>query len=292
MLKKERMTGACTIDGTDIATLGGLILRGGDHGLITFPTRKEPVMIEWPDEDGFEISDDDPVFDGKKLTVQYYFKGDETNLQSRLLAFVSLHFLAGYRSVYIREFDLTFQLRFAGVSYFNMKRGFSVTGEKSARISIDYVMDNPVHFFNTGIVAPTAFRAEQTYVEIAGYDLADFGIVVNEIYSGAFKSSAKKTLIYNSKYAIGLTVDTSYAPKKEKQQITAKCTMICADRAEFMTNWNALWNTIAVSSLTLDLTSAGKTFTAFYLSMSSFKKRPWTNRAIAEFELNFTGFEV
>lgn len=285
------MTGACLIDGTDIATLGALILRGGDHGFISFPTRKEPVLIDWPDEDGFEISTDDPVFDAKKLTVNYYLKGTETNFLSRLNAFANLHFVAHNNSVYVREFDTTFSLRFAGISSLSFNRGFIPTGEKSAKIAIDYVMDDPVQFFNPAVTDPTALRDADTKVELAGTDLADFGIIVKSVYPSALKRTPKPGLVFNSRYANGQTVTYPAAMKKAKQEIVISCAMICEDLAAFMTNWNALWNTVAIASLTIGLTAAGKTYTAYYDSMSNFSKRPWTNRAKAEFELNFVGYE-
>ena len=285
------MTGACIIDGTDIATLGVIILRGGDHDFISFPSRKAPVVIDWPDANGLEIGDDAPVYNEKKLTVNYYLKGNETNFQSRLNSFVSLHELSGYRAIEVREFDQTFQLRYSGVSYFSMNRGFSVSGEKAAQISIDYVMDDPVHFFGVTTV-PTAARIIPTHVEIGGVDLAAFGIVVKEIYSGAMRSAAKKRLVYSSEYETGNDADTSYAPKNGKQEITIKCTMICDDRAAFLENYGALFNAIDVASFTLNLTAAEKQFKCYYSSMEGFKKRPWTDRAMAWFDLKMVGYRL
>ena len=286
------MTGACIIDGIDIATLGVLILRGGDHGFISFPKRKGPTLIEWPDADGVEIGSDAPVYDAKKLTVHYYLKGDETTFKNRLNAFISLHEQAGYRAMEVREFGLTFNLRYAGISDFNPNRGFSVTGEKAARISIDYVMDDPLQFIDTEVVVPTANRSIPTYTEIGGLDLSVFGIVVSRVYPTAFLQPLKERLIYSSAYANGNIADTSYAAYKNKQGITVQCTMICTDRAAFMSNWNALFNALNVPSFILNLSAAGEQYKCYYSDMNNFTKRPWTSRGIASFELNLTGYQL
>jgi hypothetical protein len=285
------MTGACTIDGIDIATLGVIILRGGDHGFISFPSRKAPVIIDWPDANGFEIGNDDPVYNEKKLTVSYYLKGNETNFQSRLNSFVSLHEASGYRAIEVREFDQTFQLRYAGVSSFSMNRGFSVTGEKAAKIGIDYVMDDPLQFIGVTTI-PTANREIDTQVQISGVDLSAFGIIVQDIYSGAFKLGIKDRLIYQSAYSTGNIADTSYAPKTGKQEIIVRCTMICDSRAAFMQNYSALFNKLDFNGFTLGLIAASKQYICYYSAMEGFKKRPWTGRAIAWFDLKFIGYRV
>lgn len=284
------MTGACIIDGTDITTLGTLILRDGDNGFISFPSRKTPMMIEWPDQDGFEISTDAPVYDAKKLTVNYYLKGNETNFQSRLNSFISLHEASGYRAIEVREFDATFQLRYAGVSSFSMNKGFTLSGEKAARIGVDYVMDDPLQFASTG--SATANRSIPTQVQIGGVDLSAFGIIVQDIYSSAFRFGVKDRLIYSSAYSTGNSADTSYAPKRGKQEITIKCTMICDDRTAFLENYSALFHALDVASFTLNLVAAGKQFKCYYSAMDSFKKRPWTDRAIASFDLKLVGYRL
>lgn len=284
------MTDACKIDGIDIATYGVIILRGGDHGFISFPSRKQPVVIDWPDQDGFEIGDNTPVYNEKKLTVNYYLKGNETNFQSRLNSFVSLHESSGYRAVEVREFGQTFQLRYAGVSSFSMNRGFTASGEKAARIGIDYVMDNPVQFGSTGSpTEPTANRSVATHVEISGVDLSAFGIVVQDVYSSAYRVPVKDRLVYSSAYRTGNIADTSYAPKRGKQDITIKCTMLCDDRTAFMENYSALFNKLNFNGFTLGLVADAKQYICYYSSMENFTKLHWTERAVAGFDLKLIG---
>lgn len=284
------MSGSVIIDGIDIYTLGVFILRGGDHGLISFPARKDPVLIDWPDQDGFEISDDVPVFEPKKITINYYLKGNQTNFLNRINEFANLHFVPGNRSIYVREFDKIFSLRFAGITSLKINRGFTVIGEKNARINIDYVMDDPTQFL--GVSSQTAARKPDTQVTLDNVDLSEFGIIVKDIYSTAFRVSPKGGIVYASRYKNGQTFTYQSELKKGKQVITISCVMICEDKTAFMSNWNALWNIVAVPSLTIGLTASGKYFKAFYNSMAGFSKRPWTYRAFAEFDLNFTAYEL
>lgn len=285
------MTGACTIDGIDIATLGVLILRGGDHGFIQFPARKAPQLIEWPDLDGFEIGSDAPVYEARKLTVDYYLKGVGIEFQNRLNAFVSLHEAAGLRTVYLREFGQSFQLRYTGVSAFSLNRGFTAAGEKAARISMDYVADSPIDFIDTEAVA-SAYRAIPTQVELDGVDLAAFGIVVQDVYSTAMQRQLKERLLYSSKYSSGNVADTSWAAPRGKQEIAIRCTMICNNRAEFMQNWSALFNHLNKADLELNLAAPDKQYFCYYSSMDGFEKWPFTGQARAEFTLKLIGFEI
>ena len=279
------MTGACTIDGIDIATLGVLILRGGDHDLISFPSRKDPKYNDWPEEDGIEISDDDPVFNEKKVTAKYYLKGDETNFKSRVNAFLDLHVVAGYRSVYVREFDRTFQLRFIGVTGYEQNRGFSRSGEKSVRLDVEYSMDDPIQFLNPLIVAPASGRSIPAQVTINSIDLAQYGIVVHKVYSTALRWSVKQGLVISSKYRTGLIADVAIPPKRKMQRITLECTMIAPDRAAFWNNYNALWSVMSSSTFMLGLPAAMKGFRCYYSVMSGFSKSPWTGRVILKFNL-------
>jgi hypothetical protein len=282
------MTGACLIDNIDIADLGVLILRGGDNDFISFPSRKDPESNDWPELDGIEIGTDDPVFNEKKVTVKYYLKGDENTFKPNLSSFFDLHTAQGYRTIYIREFDKSFQLRYVEVSDFDQKRGFSLTGEKSAYIDIDYVMDDPVQFLDPLVVVPTAWRINPAHVTINGMDLSLFGIVVQDIYNTALVQGVKEGLLIKSDYRSGLIADIAAAHKKRMQPITIDCKMIADNREDFITSYTALFNKIKSGVVTLGLTAAQEQFSCYYSGMSGFEKRPWgSGRAIASFKLEF-----
>lgn len=279
------MTGACIIDGIDIATLGAFICRDGDNDFISFPQRKDPPENDWPEEDGAEVDDSDPVFSAKKLTVKYYLKGDQLTFTNRLSAFLDLHNQSGYRAVYIREFDKTFQLRFIEISGYSQKRGFSYQGEKSTYIDVVYSMDDPLQFLNPLILLPEGGRESDTLVAINGLDLAEFGIIVNNVYSTALKHGFKEGIITESQYRSGLTIDVATAPKRKKQPVKIDCTMLCSSREEFITNYTALWNIISGNVISLQLPVIE--LQCYYSGMSSFEKRPWgTGKAFAKFSID------
>ena len=280
------MIGACIIDGIDITTLGMFIVKGGDTGFVMFPEAKEPEYNDWPEETGLEVDLDNPVFNARKFTVQYYCKGDASNFQNRIDAFYELHYQIGYRSIYIREFDKTFQLRFVGISDYRQKRGFSVIGEKSAYISVDYMMDGPVQFFTSGITNPISARDYLAKVRINNIDLSKFGIIVRDIYATAMKSKPKDPLTIESGYTTGITADVDNPVVKELSNITIECTMLADDLATFWTNYNALWNNLSAGRVVLSLTSAIKDFSCWYMKMQRFiKHRPFNQRVKVDFDL-------
>jgi hypothetical protein len=279
------MTGACIIDGVDIYTLGAFICRGGDNDFISLPARKDPAENDWPELDGAEVDNNDPVFAAKKVTVKYYLKGDQLTFVSRLSDFMALHNQSGNRSVYIREFDKTFLMRFIEVSGYSQKHGFSSSGDKSTYIDVVYSMDDPLQFLSPLIILPEGWRPSDTLVTVNGVDLAEFGIIVNDIYSSALKFGTREGIITESQYRSGLTADVGLTPKRKKQPIKIVCTMICSDRDEFLHNYSALWNLISSGVISVHLPAID--LQCYYSTMSSFEKRPWsTGRAQAKFTLD------
>jgi hypothetical protein len=237
--------------------------------------------------DGVELASDDPVYNEKKLSIKYYLKASELAFKPNLNAFFDLHMQQGYRSIYIREFDKTFQVRFSEVTGYQQKRGFSLSGDKWAYIDIDYVMDNPLQFLDPGIINPVGPAGNDTRVSVNGTDLSAYGIIVQDVYSTALKYGVKEGLVYRSSYGSGLVSDTGISPKKQKQAVTIECRMSAGSRADFITNYTALFNNIKAGVITINLTAAGKELKCCYLSMSGFAKRPWTGKASASFRLEF-----
>jgi hypothetical protein len=282
-------SGGCIIDGIDLYTLGIFIVRGGDHDLISFPARKTPDINDWPDEDGVEPDLSAPVFEPKKVTIQYYCNGNELALKSRVDAFVNLHFVPGYRTVYIREFDKTFTLRFSGISNYKQTHGYTTPGRKGAFIDVDYWMDDPLQFFGAATV-PQNGRNATTHVSISGTDLSEFGIIVRDVYTTALRLPLKTGLTTSSRWATGQVADADYM-HKQVAEINIDCSMILNNRADFWNNYNALFNALTSGVLRLGLTAAQKDFSCWYKSMSEFRKKPWTDRVFAEFRLTVVAYD-
>lgn len=281
------------IDGTDIATLGAFILRGGDNGFIMLPESKELDTNDWPEENGLEPDLESLVFAARKFTVKYYLSGDYTIFKPRLTSFENLHYQPGYREIYIREFDKTFQLRFAGISGYNQTKGFAHNGNKAAFIDVDYWMDNPVQFLTSGITAPVSDRENSALVSINDIDLSNFGIVVRQIYASALKSKPKEPLFQQSKYSTGLIADMDAPVKKQMGEVVIQCTMIADDLATFWTNYNALWGNLSAGKITLSLTAAFRSFYCYYIGMDGFEKiRPFNQRIKINFNLRLTAYDI
>lgn len=280
------MTGACTIDSVDISTLGMFITKGGDNGFILFPEQKEPDSNDWPEEDGLEVDNDKPVFNARKFTVQYCCTGNETNLQHRINTFYQLHYQPGTREIYIREFGTTFQLRFVGISNYQQKHGYTVTGDNHAFIDVDYVMDDPVQIFSSSVIVPINPRPIATHVKINATDLAEFGVIVRDIYPTAMQRKLKAPLLISSKYTTGQVADVNSIPAKQQAEVTIKCTMTANNVMSFWVNYNALWANVSAGKVTLGLTALQHNYNCWYKKMGNFiKRRPFAQRVIVDFNL-------
>ena len=118
------MTGSCTIDGFDIGTIGMFVLKGGDLDLLTFPDRKDPQKNVWFEQDGEDVDLSEIYFNAKKTAIKFYLNAiSGEQFIARLTAFENLMLAPGLRSIYLREFDKTFTLRYTGCPAFAQKGG-------------------------------------------------------------------------------------------------------------------------------------------------------------------------
>ena len=124
------------------------ILRGGSNDFLSFPERREPAQNNWAEHDGLDVDFSDLSFNPKKVSVQLYLSApNETQFMQRLNAFQNLHFQPGYRNIYVEEFQKTFSLRFLGFGEYTHKGGLAKSGKKSGKLTVEYMMDDPVQMF-------------------------------------------------------------------------------------------------------------------------------------------------
>lgn len=269
------MIGACTIDGTDIATLGMFIVKGGDYDFLSFPERKDPLINDWFEEDGLDVDLSEVFFEAKKVSVKYYLSAtDATLFNQRLNAFEMLHYQTGYRQIYVREFDRTFSLRFKEISDYKHKGGLAKSGKKSAFITVDYMMDDPFQSFEPNAPSsPISTRANLAQVKLNTYDFSKFGIVIQDAYSSALKIRAPKLgLALAFERRTGLLSDMDYVPSKRGRQITIACTMLANSTAEFQSNYNALFNQVRITeALEIELPNT-TVINCYYKRMADFRK--------------------
>ncbi len=267
------MTGSCIIDGVDIGQWGMFILRGGDFDFLSFPERKTPDYISWQEHDGWDVDLSEVYFKEKKLTVQFYLRADSgDNFRLRLESFYALLTSPGYRSLYSREFDRTFSLRFLSCPTYQHKGGMYKAGTKESRISVEFSMDNPLQLFQGTNKVPTGGVSTNSYVLIGDRDLREYGIIVREIYNTAMKIPALKTPLSRSVSNInGLVVYPSLKPTLEAKQITIECTMIADNKDVFYHNYEALFNMMREQG-SLEVSIFGENIICFYSKMENFQK--------------------
>ena len=273
-------TGSCIIDGVDIATLGMFIERGGSDDFLSFPDRRTPDSNDWAEHDGLDVDLSDLSFDAKKVTVNYVIIADnEITFKKNLNSFETLHFATGYRSVFVKEFNRTFQLRFVGFANYSHKGGLYKPGKKTGKISVEYSMDDPLQIF-TPINTPVSMRATLSHVSINSIDLSNFGIVVRDIYSTALKPrSAKQILERKINSVTGISADTGAVPRRQARQIVIECTMLAGTLSELMSNLPVLWNNLNISTA-VKLYVAQNGFHCYYTGMANFKKETSFSRKV------------
>lgn len=288
-------TGQCIIDGVDIATFGAFIERDGSNDLLVFPERRRPDENDWSEHDGLEVDLEGVTFEPKKVVMNYVLVADNYNaFKQRLKALETLHFQPGNRSIYIREFDSTFQLRFSGFSSYSHKGGYYNPARKRAKISVEYWMDDPLQMYTTAIGSPVGPTVIHSNVAINGIDLSKYGIIVNEVYSSALRPrSVKDVLIRKVNNIHGQIVDSGeigagvYVDKTRKsKEISIDCTMIADTANQLKINLNALFNVVSADS-PVSLKLAYESSYCYYVKMSRFRKRtPFSRKVSVEFTLH------
>lgn len=260
------------IDGTDIRTLGMFILRGGSNDFLSFPERREPAQNNWAEHDGLDVDFSDLSFNPKKVSVQLYISAaTEAVFNQQLNAFESLNNQIGYRQIFVKEFNRTFSLRFLGFGEYLHKGGLAKSGKKSGKLTVEYMMDDPVQMF-TAPQPPEGGVSPLTHVQLNGVDLSQYGIIVKEIYStGLRPASPKSTLERSFNHISGTWADVGIIRKKESKQVTIDCAMSAGTLSEFYNNYNALFG-VMNSTAPIELSTPDTDRLCYYKAMSNFTK--------------------
>lgn len=281
--------GSCIIDTVDLSAYGIFIERGGSDDFISFPDRRTPDQNDWPDEDGLDVDLTDCYFDAKRVRVNYVIIAEtETVFKSHLNSFETLHFATGLRSVFVKEFNRTFSLRFVGFPNYAHKGGLFNPRKKIGRITAEYSMDDPLQLFTPSVIAPVSNRANLAQITLNGYDLSKFGIVVQDAYSTALMpKSAKRVLERKIQSVNGIISDTAVSPKKQARQIVIECTMLADTLTELWTNYTALFNNLRITTaVQLGVTRTGAILNCYYSKMTNFKKEtPFSRKIKVSFNL-------
>lgn len=275
--------GSCKIDGTNLATLGIFIERGGSDDFLSFPDRRTPDQNDWEEHDGLDVDLSDCFFDAKRVKVNYVIIAEnETTFKNNLNAFEALHFAPGLRQIFVREFNRTFSLRFVGFPNYKHKGGLFNPRKKIGKITVEYSMDNPLQLLTDAVNVPVSNRANLAQITLNSYDLSKFGIVVQDAYSTALRPrSAKSGLERKMQNLNGVIVDTGVSPKKQSRQIVIECAMLADTINEYFVNYNALFNNLRITTpVQLGITRAGTVLNCYYSKMTNFKKETPFGRKI------------
>lgn len=267
------MRGSVIINDVDIADFGVFILRGGDHDILTMPTRTEPKKNNWFEYDGLDVDLSEAFFNARSLSIQFYISANnkfdyEFNLNSFHMLITS-----NYINLYSREFDRAFKYRYLSTTEYNHKGGVYKLGDKRGSFSVSFSMDDPLQLFkNPNILSPRSSYKHITHILLNNIDLGEFGIIVNEAYSSILKLPVVKAPLTRSfARRSGLLAYPSSTPTFEAKEIIIKCTMRAANRAEFYHNYEALFNNL-VKSEALQIKSYLGQADCYYSKMEDFKK--------------------
>lgn len=199
-----------------------------------------------------------------------------------------MHYAAGNRQMYVREFNHTFSLQFIGVSDYQHQGGYYKTGQKSAHITVEYADNDPLAMFSPAITLPLG-GGIATRVLFNGTDFADYGLIIQEVYSTALRiRKPKKGLVQTFAHLSGAVADLGFIPQKESREIEIKCTLLADTLDAFWTNYTALFNQMAKQeALTITLVG-GEQINCYYQAMANVKKlRPFKSRVMMSFSLKF-----
>ena len=284
------MIGSCIINGIDIANWGMFILRGSDYDFLSFPDRKDPVSNSWKEYDGLDIDLSEIFFKEKKVTVGFFIKANTgEEFLYRLNSFYTLISEAGTISLYSREFDKTFQLRFISCPDYTHSGGMYKDGVKQGLLAVEFSMDNPLQLFTNSTILEPIGNGNKQFVEINGYDMGRFGIIVNECYNTTLKSPMiKHPLVQSFERGTGLFTSSPSKATFEAKQVIIECTMRANHRQEFYQNYEALFNNLTKNGA-IQLSTFSSDSQAYYSSMQGFEKlKSFSNGVLIKFSLILT----
>lgn len=286
------MRGACIIDGVDIDDLGMFILKGGDYDFLTFPSRKTPESNNWYEYDGIDADLSEVFFSEKKITIKFYMRSASgAQHVSRLNALERLLTAPGYRSMYIREYDHTFLLRYLSCDEFRHKGGLARLRPRT-ELAVEFCMDDPLRLFTGTSPDPIPEYNNNTYVNLSGRDLSQYGIIVQSCYGSVLTIPAvKEPLTRSFNRRNGLLVPETYLNKKEVKQVIISCTMRASSLSVFKRNYEALFNALTQPG-EIDLQTFAGSQKCFYTEMRDCKKKhPLRERVLVSFSIVLTALE-
>lgn len=289
------MKGSCIIDGTDIyEAFGVFILKGGLNDLLCFPARREPQQNKWFESDSVDADLTEALFEEKKVNIDFYLKGnDPVNYLGRYENFFKFIAVPVYHTVYIRDLNASFELRYVNCPEFRQGKKLTHGGKVASDFRIEFSMDDPVTWLSRDSLPPVSRRHASSYFKLDGIDLSLYGIIVEKAYSSVFHYPKPKSgLVRKFRHLNGQWADTGIDRYRfEQKEITMECSMLTRSLDEFWNNFRYLFSILSKTNDYLELESLanGHVMKCYYKDMTNLKKvTPFreNNELICRFTLN------
>lgn len=202
------MTGLLKIDGADAYTTYGVFPTGDSYAqVLEWPSLKELLISDWPDQNGIDVDLSAPVLDSRSLTLSFFTGGQLANIGGLMSALMN----GSYHTLEFPQLGVEHSLRLISQpsyrSYSNATKHFALQlADDFPLAGYDYLAPNP-----TGISA-TGFK-------IDNIDLANYGMAVIEgAESEILKSPGiKQNLLVSIKNKAGVSYDGENVFAKSKE---------------------------------------------------------------------------
>lgn len=283
------INGNYVIDGVDIwSTYGAVILKDSYNSLLAYPDRKDPDSNDWFEEDGLEVDLSNPKFEAKTVSLSVGIYADsKVNLLNKRSGLFALLSGQGYRSLYIKSLDKTWQLRYTGASSPSASR--LVNGNQfHLEQELTFSMDNPLQniwdsqstfdvtfdFTFRGLSSvniPISYKYINHNFFSIGQDIINYGMAVKSFNADALLfDSLKDPLIKSYSTINGNIIDVGYKLKRKEKTITLSIIMGSDTISDLFSNYSLFFQHISSNGLkTIHNIPLNSDFKGYYSKQSN-----------------------
>lgn len=227
------MKGLWYINGIDIYTHYGMSIEKGAYGqLLSFPSFKAPLVEDWHESDGVDVDLENPKLQNKQVKIT--FISTTPGLHND---FITLLSSPGYRELFIsslgKKWILRVSIEESGTYWKNgQKRTFMFYDDSPRRFIDDYIPFPVGHGLNLPV----------SKYEIDGFRLNEFGIIVRNAKSDAFKMPViKENLERDISIIDGKLVSVKSSPYGQKN-VVFDCSLLCDSIDKFWQNYESFFH--------------------------------------------------
>lgn len=143
------VTNKYRINGQDVFNVYGLVFqKGTQEELLRLARRKEGYAYEWPDEDGTERDDTDPVFESKEVNIRAIMVGsNKADFLAKYNALKTFLMGSGYFDFDSIVLNKRFKLLYQDMSSYELLNPIRDNEQIVARVSFIFFDDFPTSNF-------------------------------------------------------------------------------------------------------------------------------------------------